>query len=113
MKHVKIDSSKNGVTIDVDGEDVTDRINGLRLTTGAGQAPVVLFELAPRGVEFEGDAIVEIVNPERDRQVLIEFLTGVDARWLEEAMLSNDMSTGPADAALKALIDKARTEHGA
>ena len=98
-------------TVEIDGEDVTDRVAGVQVDAAIGQATVVTLHVQAGGV-IEGEGIVQVANPSAvdDAEIICDFLANVDPALLEQEAFRR---LGPGQvnttaAALDVLADMAR-----
>ena len=97
--------------VEIDGEDVSDRVAGVQVDAAIGQATVVTLMVQAGGV-VEGDGIVQVANPSAvdDAAIICDFLANVDPALLEQEAFRR---LGPGQmnttaAALAVLADLAR-----
>lgn len=84
------DGMRGGAQIEVDSEDVTDKVAAYRLVQVEGEPAALAIELKPGGT-IEGDAIVSAVAP---AGALIDWLDKVDPDRLESKALDLGQSEG-------------------
>jgi hypothetical protein len=110
MRNVKITHDTfNTPTVEVDGEDLAPHLRALQLNMTEGDRPLLILEGRPGKFEYEGEARVEIVDPEQQRKLVLDFLENVDSRWLDEAMLNDvTLDVGVGAGALRILVKHAR-----
>jgi hypothetical protein len=84
----RIDASPLGRgAVEVNGEDVSERLSGLRFEMRAGQPPLLtLVHTAAHGV-IEGEGIVQ-VQSDTGRDSIIRFLSHIDPTILEAEVLN-------------------------
>lgn len=97
--------------VEIDGEDVTDRVAGVQVDAAIGQPTVVTLHVQAGGV-IEGDGVVQVMNPTAvdDAQVICDFLDHVDPAILEDTAfrMLGPGQTNMTTAIIAALADLAR-----
>lgn len=91
---VRIDAQPGHATITLDGATLPpDQVTGYSLhhdIQGGVLPTLVVHTRQPAGAAFEGLARVAVADPRPDSQVVLEFLSSVDAEALENAALYRD-----------------------
>lgn len=108
----RIDADQIGGRVEVDGEDVTAKLDAAHLRIQANQPTVLMLHLKP-GCEgaIEGEGIVEVAVDRPDAEVICEFLAGIDGAALERAAMNGcDASQSPTAVMLDVLQAWARGE---
>lgn len=110
MKNVHVRHSPlSAPVVSIDGEDISSQLAALQLTLGDGLEPRLLIEGKPGGFQFDGDAQVDVLDPERDKRAIVEFLESIEPHWLEETILDgNSMNDGIGSSVLRALAKRAQ-----
>lgn len=114
---VRIDAQPGHATITLDGTPLPEgQVTGYSLhhDIQAALPTLVLHTRQPSGAAFEGLARVAVADPRPDSDVILEFLSTIDAEALETAALyRDDLGSGQYDltrAMLRQLADTARGE---
>lgn len=96
-----------GGRIEVDGEDVTDRVTAADLHFGEHEPSVLTLHHRPGSGPVEGEGIVQLVDYlENPVELIRRFLDSVDAAALEQAALESlDYDSSTAEAFIAALKD--------
>ncbi len=93
--------------VTVNGEDVTDRVQGFRIESVQGQPSVLtLYSSAAGAIEGEGIVQVESLTGD-DGEVIATFLANLDPKLVEQKALDR---TGWGDATLTSSIFEILTE---
>ena len=71
--------------VEIDGEDVSDRVAGVQVDAAVGQPTVLTIHVQAGGV-IEGDGVVQVANPSEidDAEIICGFLANVDPALLEQ-----------------------------
>lgn len=97
--HLKANATRAEI-LEVNGQDVVSQVRAVHFDGGSGDVGRLAIEFVTDDVEIEGEGIV-YVNRGQD---LLEFLTAVDPKMLEEAVLAaQDWGSSPVISTLEIL----------
>lgn len=89
LASIKVELKANGTgLVEVNGEDISDRIRGLALQVVPGQTPVMTVHQLASASRFEGQGIVQVQSdPQVVADSILRFLEAMDPEELERVSL--------------------------
>lgn len=100
----KITAEPGNVHLELDGEDVTDKVCALQLNLAPHDVPRLTLEFIGSDVVYEGAVLVQRYADEDPTKMILEFLDAVDPATIEASALEQvDMTTSTGAAFIKAL----------
>lgn len=85
----RIESSPLGRgSIEVNGEDVSDRVSSLQFEMRAGQPPILILHHVAASGAIEGEGILQIADSGTGQEAIERFLRNIDPGMLEVEVLN-------------------------
>lgn len=115
-KKVTLTADRFERKLEVDGVDLTPYARGAQLMVmGGEELPVLTVQLGgDMAYTAEVEAVLRVDDGKAELESVVSFLESCDPQWLEQAMLeAPDLGSGMGETALRALLARARAEHGA